>query len=53
MSDMGVADTFNVPLHVAALREPAIRTVLLQQKAFRPDEVCCHSHILAQPALQD
>lgn len=39
MGDMGVTDTFNTCLHVSALREPAIRAVLQQQKAFRPEEV--------------
>ena len=39
MDDMGVAATFNVALHVPALKEPDIRAVLVHLAAFHPAEV--------------
>ena len=39
MADMGVADAFNVALHVPALREAEIATVLKALNAFEPREV--------------
>lgn len=38
MVDMGVADAFNVALHVPALREAEVATVLKALNAFAPDE---------------
>jgi hypothetical protein len=39
MADMGLADAFNVALHVPALREAEVATVLKALDAFAPDEV--------------
>ena len=39
MSDLGIMDMFNVCLHVPALKEEQIRTVLLKLGAFAPHEV--------------
>ncbi len=36
---MGLADAFNVALHVPALREAEVATVLKALDAFAPDEV--------------
>ncbi len=39
MDDMGVAATFNVALHVPALKEADIRAVLAHLAAFHPSDV--------------
>ena len=39
MDDMGMKETFNVCLHVPALREEGIRAVLQHLEAFAPSDV--------------
>lgn len=40
MVDMGLADAFNVALHVKALRDVEVATVLKALNAFAPDQAC-------------
>ena len=51
MEDLGCAAAFNVVLHVPALGEAALRAVLIQLAAFRPDEVQACSFRATRPRM--